>query len=242
MNKLRFPLPHGWWFAGAAALALALPLRALAAPTAQDVAVLATPSLWSVVLAMAAAAFAIERIMELIWNFVEWLVLSARRSRPADLKTATYLQFKSGVSVLLGGILGVLMASVLNLHLFAAVQLRAPGFLVDVPANWDVVITGLVIGVLAKPVHDLIELLAETKNFMSSAAIRQREAAGAGLADGVLKLAQSESETMIEVPGMGRTPLAGNGDYGAHGETTSPTEAQSPTDKYIDLLRNRTMM
>jgi hypothetical protein len=101
-----------------------------------------------------------------------------------------------------------------------------------------VVVTGLIIGVSAKPIHDLIELLAELKNFMGNAAVRQREAAGAAMADGVLKLAQSEAESMIEVPGLGRTPLTG--DYGVKTDGTE-ADAQSPTDKYIDMLHNRTL-
>jgi hypothetical protein len=199
-------------------------------------------SIWPLVLAMGAASFGIERVVEFLWNFTEWGLLSSRKWRPADLKTAHYLQCKSGASLLLGGILGVLIAGALNLHLFAGLQVLAPGFTFNVPGNWDVVITGLIIGVTAKPIHDLIELLAELKNFMGSAAIRQREAAGAALADGVLKLAQSESESMIEVPGMGRTPLTGQGDYTTADGTATSAETQSPTDKYIDLLHNRTMM
>ena len=58
------------------------------------------------------------------------------------------------------------------------------------------------------------------------------------MADGVLKLAQSEAESMIEVPGLGRTSLTG--DYTARTEGTGG-EAPSPTDKYIDLLHNRTL-
>ena len=193
-------------------------------------------SAWPLLLATLGTAFGIERLIELMWNFAEWIALSMGRQRPADLKTASYLQFKSGVSVLLSTILGVLLANVLNLHLFAALQLAAPGFTLDVPANWDVVVTGLIIGVLAKPIHDLIELLAELKNFMSNAAVRQREAAGAAMADGVLKLAQSEAQSMIEVPGLGRTPL--NADFEAPADGTGP---QSPTEKYIDVLHNRTL-
>jgi hypothetical protein len=101
-----------------------------------------------------------------------------------------------------------------------------------------VVVTGLIIGVTAKPIHDLIELLAELKNFMSNAAVRQREAAGAAMADGVLKLAQSEAESMLEVPGLGRTSLTG--DYSARTEG-AVADTQSPTDKYIDVLHNRTL-
>jgi hypothetical protein len=194
-------------------------------------------SVWPLVLASLATAFGIERLIELMWNFGEWITLSTKRGRPSDLKTAAYLQFKSGVSVLLSAILGVLLANLLNLHFFAALQQIAPGFALDVPPNWDVVVTGLIIGVAAKPIHDLIELLAELKNFMGNAAVRQREEAGAAMADGVLKLAQSEAASMIDVPGMGRTPLSG--DYGALED--SEAEVQSPTDKYIEVLHNRTL-
>jgi hypothetical protein len=191
-------------------------------------------SVWPMLLATLATAFGIERLIELMWNFGEWIALSTQRQRPADLKTAAYLQFKSGVSVLLSAILGVLLANILNLHFFAALQQIAPGFTLDVPPNWDVVVTGLIIGVMAKPIHDLIELLAELKNFMSNAAVRQREAAGAAMADGVLKLAQSEAESMIEVPGLGRTPLSEDFD-------AKPESGESPTAKYIDILHNRTL-
>jgi len=193
-------------------------------------------SVWPILLATVATAFGIERLIELMWNFAEWIALSTRRVLPAGLKTASYLQFKSGVSVLLSAILGVLLANILNLHFFAALQQIAPGFTLDVPANWDVVVTGLIIGVMAKPIHDLIELLAELKNFMGNAAVRQREAAGAAMADGVLKLAQSEAESMIEVPGLGRTALSE--DYNARPDGAG---AQSPTEKYIEVLHNRTL-
>jgi hypothetical protein len=73
---------------------------------------------------------------------------------------------------------------------------------------------------------------------MNSAALRQREAAGAALADGVLKLAQSEAENMIDVPGMGPTRLT---DDGFGGATPAPETEKSPTDRYIDVLHNRTL-
>ena len=88
---------------------------------------LTQPSVWPIFLAMLATAFGIERLIELMWNFGEWITLSTRRGRPADLKTASYLQFKSGVSVLLSAILGVILANMLNLHFFAALQQLAPG-------------------------------------------------------------------------------------------------------------------
>ena len=71
---------------------------------------------------------------------------------------------------------------------------------------------------------------------MSNAAVRQREAAGAAMADGVLKLAQSEAESMLEVPGLGRTSLTED-----LGTKPDGTAGQSPTDKYIEVLHNRTL-
>jgi hypothetical protein len=223
--------------ASLAILALA-PQAALAAPGRQDPAT-AEPNLWPLIAGVAAAAFAIERVMELLWNFVEWLLLSGGKRPAATLRTAHYQKFKSGASVLLGATLGIATANALNLHLFAALEYQAPAFALAVPANWDLVVTGLIIGVTAKPLHDLIGLLAETKNFMASAALRQREAAGAALADGVLKLAQSEAENMVDVPGMGLTRLT---DVGMGDETPAASTEKSPTDRYIDLLHNRTLM
>ena len=199
----------------------------------------ATPSPWPVVLAMFALAFAVERVVELLWDILEWLLLNLGRWHAARLKTTPYLQFKRGASILLACTFGVLLASVLNLHLFASLQYIVPGFAIAVPANWDVVVTGLIIGATAKPLHDLIGLLAELKSFMSNASLRQREAAGAALADGVLKLAQSEQQNMIEVPGLGPTSLTSNGNYG---EAASPVSDKSATDKYIEILHDRTMM
>ena len=178
--------------------------------------------------------------MEFFWDFIEWLLLISHRWHAANLKTAHYLQFKSGASVLLSAILGVLLAGMFGMHLFAALQPMVPGFIATVPANWDVVMTGLIIGVLAKPIHELIEFLAELKNFMGSAAIHQREAAGASMAEGVLKLAQSDAQSMIEVPGMGPTRLATS--YGIEDAETPAVEEKSPTDRYIDMLHDRTLM
>lgn len=213
-----------------------LPRIVSAAPLRQETAI-GDPNLWPLIAGIAAAAFAIERLLELLWNFIEWSLLTSRRWRAASLRTTHYQQFKSGTSVLLGCILGVAIADVLNLHLFAALEFQAPAFALGVPANWDLVITGLIIGVTAKPIHDLIGLLAETKNFMGNAAIRQREAAGAAMADGVLKLAQTEAENMIDVPGLGPTRLTDEQDAGG-----ATNEATSPTDRYIDVLHNRTLM
>ena len=198
-----------------------------------------TLSFWPVVLGMFALAFGVERIVELLWDALEWLLLSLGKWHAARLKTTSYQQFKRGASILLACTLGVWVASILNLHLFAALEVTVPGFAIAVPANWDVVFTGLIIGATAMPIHYLIGLLAETKSFMANAALHQREAAGAAMADGVLKLAQSEQQNMIEVPGMGPTSLNTNsGDEG----TAVAGGGKSPTDRYIDVLHDRTLM
>ena len=212
------------------------PLAARAAAVQQEAA--AAPSLWPLLLALLAAAIAVERTLELLWNYLEWALLTLKRLHATDLKSSAYVKFKSGTCVLLGAIAGVGLAGLFTLHLFAALQPLAHGFIGPIPANWDVVLSGIVVGVLAKPLHDGIGILAGLKNFLDGAAVRQREAAGAALADGVLKLAQSDAQSMIEVPGMGPTRLTGA--YEA--EAAAPAEESSPTDKYIEILRNRTSM
>jgi hypothetical protein len=199
----------------------------------------AAPSLGPLLLALFVAAFAVERLMELLWNYLEWILLNSRRMHATDLKSANYVKFKSGTSVLLGAIAGVGLAGLFTLHLFAALQPLALGFIGPIPANWDVALSGIVVGVLAKPIHDVIGIFAGLKNYLDGAAVHRREAAGAALADGVLKLAQSDAQSMIEVPGLGPTRLSGA--YDAE-ESPSPADEQSSTDKYIEILHNRTSM
>ena len=218
-----------------ASVSALLPVAAYAAPTQQEAA--ATPSLWPLLLALLAIAFAVERLLELLWNYLEWVLLNTKRLHATDLKSSAYVKFKSGTCVLLGAIAGVGLAGLFTLHLLAALQPLALGFIGPIPANWDVVLSGIVVGVLAKPLHDGIGILAGLRNFLDGAAVRQREEAGAALADGVLKLAQSDAQGMIEVPGMGPTRLAG-----AYDTETATTAEAAPTDKYIEILHNRTSM
>jgi hypothetical protein len=220
-----------------AALATFAPRVLHAAATQQDAA--AAPSLWPLLLALLAAAFAVERILELIWNYVEWILLNTKRMHATDIKSSSYVKFKSGTSVLLSAIAGIALAGLFTLHLFAALQPLALGLIGPIPANWDVLFSGVVVGVLAKPIHDVIGIFAGLKNFLDGAAVHQREAAGAALADGVLKLAQSDAQSMIEVPGMGPTRLSGA--YEVE-EPTAAAEEPSPTDRYIEILHNRTSM
>ena len=228
-------------FGSAGALsALLAPSTAQAAPLWQAEA--ASPALGPLLLALLAVAFAIERMVELVWNYLEWILLNTGRLHAADIKSSGYVKFKSGTSVLLGAILGVGFASLFSLHLFAALQPLALGFIGPIPANWDVVMSGVIAGVLAKPIHDIIGVFAGLKNFLDGAAVHQREAAGAAMADGVLKLAQSDAQSMIEVPGVGPTRLTET--YETMGEESAfPKETDaSPTDRYIEILHNRTSM
>jgi|JI10StandDraft_1071094.scaffolds.fasta_scaffold438012_2 hypothetical protein len=218
---------------------------AFAAGPHQDAATVAVqaatqmPDLGPIVLTVLAAAFAVERVVELIWNYLEWALLNFGKWQPARLKGAAYLQFKSGTSVLLSAIFGVLLANFVSLGFFTALRPSAPGLLSGIASNLDAVISGLIIGVLAKPLHDLLELIAELKSFTANAAIRQREAAGAEMADGVLKLAQSEAQSMLDVPGMGPTRLSTGG---FAEEEHNSDDSGAATERYIALLKNKTSL
>jgi len=219
------------------ALALAtLPLAASAAPAYQEPSS-AGPPLAPLLLALLAAAFLVERSVELLWSYSEWILLSSGRLQASALHSSNYVKFKIGTSVLLGGAAGVGLANLFTLHLFAALQPLTLGLIGPLPANWDVLLSGLIVGVLAKPVHDTVGILAAFKTFLEGAAVHQREAAGAALADGVLKLAQSDAQNMLEVPGAGPTRLTPS--YGDE----EPTEKSiSPTDRYLEILHRRTLL
>jgi hypothetical protein len=110
----------------------------------------------------------------------------------------------------------------------------------SVPAVWDVLITGFVIGAATKPIHDLLGIITQTKNLLGSSAMKQREAAGSLMADGVLKLAQSDAQAMIDVPGVGPARLAtGNRRHGDDDDEPMAS-ALSTTDQYIRTIHERT--
>lgn len=235
------PVRH-YGFIAALALLLLLTVQesVWAGPLAQDGAD-TSEKLWPVLLALFTAAFVVERVVEVIWNYLEWFLLSYTSWTPSTLKAPAYMQFKGGTSLLLGAILGVVIANYTSMRIFAVIQAIAPNLVTNVPDAWDVALTGLMIGAVAKPIHDMIGILAQTKNILGYGAIRQREAAGAALAEGVLKLAQSDTESLIDVPGVGPTrldtPLAGDG------SDQDPTAAaRSAMESYLALLRDRTAM
>jgi hypothetical protein len=95
---------------------------------------------------------------------------------------------------------------------------------------------------LSAPAHDLLGIITQLKNLLGNSAIRQRELAGAALADGVLKLAQSDAQAMIDVPGVGPARIARPGTSYRTGEEGDEEEGAQPTatEHYIEVLRNRT--
>ena len=199
-HKLLIGLMAAW-----AALALAAP-PARAASLTQETD--QTTRIWPVLLALGAASLAIERTIEVFWNYIDWLLLNFRGWTPVDIKSSQYVQFKSGTSLVLGIVLGVLLCNYTGMRLLEYLRPLEPDFLAIVPPVWDVLITGFVIGAGSKPIHDLVGILAETKNLLNGKAVKEHEMAGEAMAEGVLKLAQSEAQGMIDVPGVGPARLA----------------------------------
>ena len=74
----------------------------------------------------------------------------------------TYISAKSAVSVVLGLMLGVIVAALAQLQMFAMLGVGV------VPADFDVLITGLVIGSGSYPVHSLVGILQQGKDTLDS--------------------------------------------------------------------------
>jgi hypothetical protein len=225
---------------GSASLALLFATQvAQAAPVLQEAA--STGSIWPVLLSLLAASIALERVIELIWNYVDWFLLNARRWKASDLKSSQYVQFKSGTSLVMGIVFGILIANYTGMRLFDYLRPLAPRFLEAVPPVWDVLITGFILGAATKPVHDLLGILTQLKNLFGNWAIKHRETAGAMLADGVLKLAQSEAQALIDVPGVGPSRIAAPG-QGLRDEDEDAVPATSSMEQYADMLHDRTIV
>lgn len=209
---------------------------ALAAPLGQEGN--GTQPLWTVLLPLMAAAIAVERIVELVWNYIDWFLLNVRSWQPAQIKSPQYVQFKSGTSMVLGFVFGIVLANYAGMRLLQHLSPLAPGFLDSVPQAWDAIITGIIIGAGAKPMHDFLGIITQTRNLLGNAAIKQRELAGAAVAEGVLKMAQSEAQGLIEVPGVGPAPIARPGQ--PRGDEDQPVEPISAAKQYLEITRNST--
>ncbi len=201
-----------------------------------------TSSIWPLLLPILTASVGVERAIEIIWNYLEWILLSFGRWQAEQLKSPQYLQFKSGTSLVFGVILGIVVANYTGMRIFELLRPTAAGLLDNLSVTWDILLTGFIIGAGSKPAHDILGIITQLKNLLNNSAIHQREAAAAALAEGVLKLAQSEAQAMVDVPGVGpaRIPMNTNS-RGLSGEDEATTaEEKSATERYLEILRSRT--
>jgi len=90
--------------------------------------------------------------------------LEAAQNRLMEfLKSPTYLSRKKTISVVLGIVIGLILAFTVQIKMFAMLG-------VDLPWGWaDMLVTGLVIGTGSAPVHSLIGLLQNTKDAVDQA-------------------------------------------------------------------------
>ena len=193
-------------------------------------------SFWPILLPLVASSLAIERMIELFWNYVDWFLFNARGWEPAQIKSPQYVQFKSGTSLVIAVVFGILISNFTGMRLFEYLRPLVPNFLDSAPGAWDVIVTGFIIGAGTKPIHDLIGMLTETKHLLGYSAIKQREIAGAAVADSMLKIAQSEAQLMIDVPGVGPARLS------SMDAEAAEQDAFSSAVEYMDDIRNRTVM
>lgn len=90
--------------------------------------------------------------------------LSDAESNLDDVTSSdSYISAKSAASIMLGLMLGVIIAAIGQLQMFALLGIAA------VPARFDVLITGLVIGSGSYPVHSLVGILQQSKDTLDSA-------------------------------------------------------------------------
>ncbi len=208
--RMEFLRRFGWGVFGGLFLAGALPKLMLAAGTEQTVGTEITTVVPAMVPLLGAAA-GIERLMELGWHYLEWGALRFLGWRPSDLKSPGYIAFKRSTSLLAGIFLGVVVSNYSGMRLMAYLGQTLPGFLDQVPDLWDILVTGLMIGAGTKPTHDLLGIITQVKNLIGSTALKQREEAGAALADSILKLRQADAPASyrVDVPGVGATQVPG---------------------------------
>jgi hypothetical protein len=87
----------------------------------------------------------------------------AERNLQAVTSSSDYVSAKTAASIVVGLMLGVVIATIGQLQMFAMLGIGA------VPARFDVFITGLVIGSGSYPVHSLVGILQQGKDTLDSA-------------------------------------------------------------------------
>jgi len=192
-----------------------------AAPLLQEAAT-SGPSISQAFAPLLAAAVSVERVVEIGWNYVEWGVVRYAGWRADELKTPQYAQFKNGSSMVAAIVLGIIVVNYSNLRLFAFMQPSAGSFASAVPASWDIILTGLLVGAGSKPAHDILGLITRFKNLVGNTSLRQREEAGSAVADYILKLGQADAVSSMDVPG-----------------TRGASSRQGTPQDYIALVRGR---
>ena len=239
MNKIR---RLGLSVFGGLFAAAALPKLTLAAELEQTVGTEITTVVPAMVPLLGAAA-GIERLMELGWHYLEWGALRFFGWRPSDLKSPGYIAFKRSTSLLAGIFLGVVVSNYSGMRLMAYLGQSLPGFLDQVPDLWDILVTGFMIGAGTKPTHDLLGIITQVKNLIGSTALKQREEAGAALADSILKLRQADAPASyrVDVPGVGATQVPGAPGQAARNgmlDETGGRRRERNIDRYANALHD----
>jgi len=89
--------------------------------------------------------------------------LADAESNLSDITSSDgYISAKAAASIIVGLMLGVIIAAIGQLQMFAMLGIDA------VPAKFDVFVTGLVIGSGSYPVHSLVGILQQTKGTLDS--------------------------------------------------------------------------
>ncbi len=125
--------------------------------------------LQSIQFGQASASTLADEIRAKIESANKLMVLAQQRLESAEGNLATitdsdsYVSVKAAASIVLGLMLGVIIAAVGQLQMFAMLGIGV------VPAHIDVLITGLVIGSGSYPVHSLVGILQQGKGAVDSA-------------------------------------------------------------------------
>lgn len=245
-RTLHRSLQQNWMkIVGSAAIALilsTLPVAQAAAASTLRPFAQTTDSLpiGALLIALLIAAVVVERAIELGWNYLEWILIRFFRWRPGDLKTPSYVQFKSGTSLLAGLALGILIANYGGVRLLVYLTPFVPTLLGNVPITWDIILSGIVIGAGTKPIHDILGMITHVRNLTASLALKKREEAGAALADGILKLHQANASYSIDVPGVGATRLGARSRQ--NDDAGSSVSQEERMERYAEILHDNLYM
>lgn len=96
-------------------------------------------------------------------NLAQKRLADAENNLEAVTSSDSYISAKAAASIVLGLMLGVVIAAIGQLQMFAMLGVA------EVPARFDVFITGLVIGSGSYPVHSLVGILQQGKDTLDSA-------------------------------------------------------------------------